>query len=587
MNVRPPSHGSHSSSPHDEGLPLSPEQAQSAVETKVRSARHRLMLGQFGRSFAVFWFVGLIVATIAIAAVAITPVPLEILNLEPSAESVQQWSIGWIAAVTIVSAIAAALAMWWKAPSLLQVAAEVDSRFALKARLSSVLASQQTVDVDSRAGKALRQDAARRASKLSIADQFPLTPQRVSWLPLAIIPILLVMVFVVKPATDAPLEGTELVNASEIRQVKIAAAELKKRLAQQKRQADAKGLLEAREMFEKMESQLDKITESKTLTRKDALLELNDIKEQIQARKDRLGSPDEMRKVMTQMKGLEGGPAEKVASQIQKGDFGKAAEEIKKLANQVKDGTLSKEQKEKLKKQIQQMAEQMKKAAAEHQQKKEQLKKQIEQARREGRNEDAAKLQQKLNEAEAADSQTKQMQQMAEALEQAAESMEQGDAAAAAEAMEEMSQQLGDMQQALSELEDLESALGDLSQSKNQMNCKQCNGDGCQECQGDGFGDGDKPGQGMGKGKGKGDRPEEESDTNTYDTQVRGKVKRGRAIIAGFADGANRKGVTREDIQSAIESNLSEESDPLEDQVLPRDEREQTREYFDRLREGS
>ena len=39
-------------------------------------------------------------------------------------------------------------------------------------------------------------------------------------------------------------------------------------------------------------------------------------------------------------------------------------------------------------------------------------------------------------------------------------------------------------------------------------------------------------------------------------------------------------------IKSVIESSISEEGDPLEDQVLPRDEREQTRQYFDRLRDG-
>lgn len=102
-----------------------------------------------------------------------------------------------------------------------------------------------------------------------------------------------------------------------------------------------------------------------------------------------------------------------------------------------------------------------------------------------------------------------------------------------------------------------------------------------------GNGDGEgPPGMGMGRGSGKGDRPEEETDTNDYDTQVRGNVKRGKAIIAGFADGANRKGVTREQIKSVIDAAINEESDPLEDQVLPRDEREQTRQYFDRLREG-
>ncbi|WDQ17518.1 hypothetical protein [Rhodopirellula sp. P2] len=576
-----------SQDPHDELTPWSPDEAKTLVESKVRAARRRMMFGQFGRTFAVTWFVGLIVATIAVAAMAITPLPLDRLGLDAAEMTVQTWAIGWTAAVTVISILVSVVVMWISAPSKMRVAAEIDSRYGLKERLSSALSSSAATDANSAAGNALRQDAARRASKLDVAQKFALSPQRVSWLPLAIIPILVVMVFAIEPATESTSELNNAVNASEVRQVKIAAAELKKRLAQQKREADAKGLLEARELFEKMESQLDKITDSKTLNRKDALLELNDIKEQIQARKDRLGSPEEIRKTLAQMKGLEGGPAEKVLSQIQKGDFGKAAEEIKKLAKQMKDGKLTEQQKEKLNDQIKKMAEQMKQAAKDHEQKKQQLQEKIQQAKREGRNEEAAKLQQKLNEAESADSQMQQMQQMADAMQQAADAMQQGDDAAAAQAMEEMAGQLGEMQQAMSELEDLDSALGDLSQSKNQMNCKQCNGDGCQACQGNGFGDGDQPGMGMGRGKGEGDRPEEETDINTYDTQVRGKVKRGRAIIAGFADGPNRKGVTREDIQSAIESNLSEESDPLEDQVLPRDEREQTREYFDRLREGS
>ncbi|EMI26356.1 membrane protein [Rhodopirellula europaea] len=581
-----------SQDPHDELTQWSPEEAKAKVESKVRSARRRMMLGKFGRTFAVTWFVGLIVATIAVGAMAITPLPLDRFGLESSDVgatelTVQQWAMGWIAAVTVVSILVSAIVTWVAAPSVMRVAAEVDSRFGLKERLSSALSSDGSSDGKSAAGNALRQDAARRASKLNVAEKFALSPQRVSWLPLAIVPILAVMVFAIEPATEITSELNNEVNASEVRQVKIAAAELKKRLAQQKREADAKGLLEARELFEKMESQLDKITESKTLKRKDALLELNDIKEQIQARKDRLGSPEEMRKTLAQMKGLDGGPAQKVLSQIQKGEFGKAAEEIRKLAEQVKNGKLTDQQKEKLNKQIKKMAEQMKAAAKNHEEKKKQLQEKIDQAKREGRNEEAAKLQQKLNESESADAQMQQMQKMADAMQQAADAMQQGDESAAAQAMEEMSNQLGEMQMAMSELEDLESALGDLSQSKNQMNCKQCNGDGCQACQGQGFGEGEKPGMGMGRGKGKGDRPEEETDINTYDTQVRGKVKRGRAIIAGFADGPNRKGVTRADIQSAIESNLSEESDPLEDQVLPRDEREQTREYFDRLREGS
>ena len=60
-------------------------------------------------------------------------------------------------------------------------------------------------------------------------------------------------------------------------------------------------------------------------------------------------------------------------------------------------------------------------------------------------------------------------------------------------------------------------------------------------------------------------------------------------MIAGFADGPNRKGSdSREDLKQAIqvESALVEESDPTENQTLPRAEREHAQQYFDRLREG-
>ena len=153
-----------------------------------------------------------------------------------------------------------------------------------------------------------------------------------------------VMIGVVQPAVPATQSLAATVDSAEVRQVKAVAAELKKRIAEQRRVSEAKGLKEAQELFEKMERQLDKITGSQSLNRKDALIELNEIKDQIQERKDRIGTPEQLRKTLSQMKGLEGGPAEKIADQIQQGDFGKAAEEIRKLAEQIKDGKLSEEQ---------------------------------------------------------------------------------------------------------------------------------------------------------------------------------------------------------------------------------------------------
>ncbi|MBB3210583.1 putative transcriptional regulator [Rhodopirellula rubra] len=568
------------------------------ILAKVDSARRRLVLGRFGKTLAITMFAALLISTIAVAAMAVVPLATLTsafgISQNESGTNVQpaQWIAAWTIGSLTLALIAAAVDAWWHAPSRADVAAEIDNRFGLRERLSSSLAVTTsntptgTSAASSRFADALVDDASSRASSLNIAEKFPLRAGRAAWLPLSIIPILAAMIMVVEPASINGDAIASNVDSAEVRQVKAVAAELKKRIAEQRRASEAKGLKEAQELFQNMERQLENITKSDSLNRKDALIQLNEIKDQIQERKDRIGSPDQLRRTLSQMKGLDGGPAEKIADQIQKGDFANAAEEIRKLAQKVKDGKMGEKEVKKLAEQTKKLAEQMKDAVKQHEQKKEQLREQIEQAKREGRTEDAAKMQQKLNDAEAADAQMQQMQQMAKAMQNAAEAMQQGDSKAAADAMQEMSEQLGEMQAAMEELEDLQDALNDLSQSKDQMNCNSCNGEGCQQCMGSGFGNEGRPGFGMGEGNGKGDRPEEETDTNSYDTQVRGDVKRGRAVIAGFADGPNRKGLTREAIRNVIESSISEEGDPLEDQVLPRDEREQTRQYFDRLREG-
>ncbi len=564
----------------------------SAVLTKVRKARRRLILGRFGRTLNFTLFVALLISTLAIGAMAIVPLPritaavgLSSPDEAISAISPTQWITVWLAGSVLLAIVVAALHAWWRAPSIADVATEVDHRFGLRERLSSSLAVSGDATAQRSFVTALREDAARCAASVRIADQFPLRAGRAVWLPLSILPILAVMIGVVQPAARSSEQLAAAVDSAEVQQVKAVASELKKRVSEQRRTSEAKGLKDAKELFENLERKLDKIADSKSLNRKDALIQLNDIKEQIEARKDRIGSPDQIRNALSQMKGIDGGPAQKIADQIQRGDFGKAADELRNLAKKLKDGELSDKEKEKLADQANQLAQQMKAAIQQHEQKKQQLQQQIEQAKQEGRSEDAAKLQEKLNNAQAADTQMQQMQNMAEAMQNAAEAMQQGDTESAADAMQQMSEELGDMQSAMSELEDLQSTLDDLAQSKDQMNCENCNGQGCEQCMGRGFSNDLRPGHGPGRGPG--ENSDSDVDTNSYDTRVQGDVKRGRAVIAGFADGPNRKGITREAIKNVIEASMSEEGDALDDQLLPRDERDQTRQYFDSFRDGT
>ncbi|NND98726.1 MAG: hypothetical protein HKN47_15505 [Pirellulaceae bacterium] len=549
------------------------------IESKVSAARRRLMLGAFGRALSYTLFAALIVATIAIAIPAIW-----VINVDFDA-----WSYNWIGGSVVAALLAAGVYTFATAPSSDSVAAEVDRRFGLRERLSSSL-SLGDHDRESEFGLALMADADKRASQLEVADRFALKPSRLGLLPFSLIPILAIVLLLVEPVSQSDASSTMKSDQAEVEQVKKVAAQLKKRIQQQKRNADAKGLKEAKELFEKMEADLNKIAQKQNMNRKEAMIAMNDLKKELEERRNQLGSSEQMRKAMSQMKGLEAGPGDKVAKAIEKGDFGKAKEMVKDLASKMRDGKLSEQEKDQLKKQVEQMKKQLQDAVKQHEQKKQELQKKIEQAKAEGRGADAAKMQQQLNEMQQKDSQMQQMQNMAEAMNQAQQAMKNGKPGEAADALQKMADQLGDMQQEMSELEDLQSTLDELSQSKSQMRCKNCGGGGCQQCQGNQFGMGQGQGQGqgdgMGKGNGQGDRPEQEGDTNTYETQVRGNVKKGKAIIAGFADGPNKKGVSREELKNLVEGALAEESKALDTENLPRTEQEHATDYFNKLREG-
>ena len=549
------------------------------IEYQVRSARRRLILGAFGRALCVSLFVAILVATFAIAAPAIWVMDID----------AQSWTYGWIIGAAVVAILSAAVYAFTTAPAVGEVATEVDKRFELRERLSSSLSMDER-ERESDFGIALMTDAEKRASQLAVADRFQLKPSKLGWLPVALVPVLALVLFLVEPAKETVASSDTKASAKELEQVKKVAEQLKKRIQQQRKKADAQNLTEAKELFEKMEAKLDKLTNKKQLDKKQAMIAMNDLKKQLEERRGKLGSPDEMKKMLSQLKSMENGPAEEFAKKLEKGEFGKAQELVKELAKKMKDGKLSDKEKEQLKKQLNQMQKQMEKAAQQHEQKKQELQQKIDQARREGRSGDAAKMQQQMNQMQQQDGQMQQMQQMAQSLKKASDAMKQGDAQKAADAMQEMSDQLGEMADEMSELEDLQSTLDQLSQSKNQMRCKNCGGAGCKDCQGmgqgQGQGQGEGEGNGLGEGNGRGDRPENETDTDTYETQVRGDVKKGRAIIAGLADGPNKKGVTREELKSVIEGAISEKSNPLESQALPRAEREHVEQYIKSVRTG-
>jgi hypothetical protein len=162
--------------------------------------------------------------------------------------------------------------------------------------------------------------------------------------------------------------------------------------------------------------------------------------------------------------------------------------------------------------------------------------------------------------------------------------MQNGDAAQAASELSQLMQQMSEMAADMNQLEALDEMLDQIAEAKEGMSD---GGEGDMASEGMGMGEGDgmegMPGYGLGRGRGRGDRPEEATDTQFYESRVAGKLQRGKAVVAGSTEGPNLAGVSREEAREAIISSMREQSDPLVDDQLPRDQREHTREYFKRF----
>ncbi|MCA9192120.1 MAG: hypothetical protein KDB03_10170 [Planctomycetales bacterium] len=490
------------------------------------------------------------------------------------------WFLAWTVGAVVLALITNVCLTLLGKPSLSDAAAEVDRRFGLRERLSSSLLLGKH-DRETNLGQALISDAERRASTIDVRDKFGWGFQRSLWYP--VLPALLCCVLWYVPNREKAIDPTQETKI-DITQVKNSTKALLEEVKKKREQAELHGLNEAADMFKSLESKLADLQKNTKLDSKQSLAELSDIKEQLEERRQELGSADSLQKSLKNLEKFESGPADDLADALKKGDFEDAEEAVQKLLEKLESGKLDADDMQKLAKQLSQLEKNLSDAASANEQAKQALKDQIEQAQAAGDMQKAAQLQRKLEIAESMAGQMAQMQQMANSLSQAQQSMQQGNMQATQEALDQLASQLQQMNGANSQLQDLDQLLDRLAQSKSQMACSQCNGMGCSSCMGSMLSQ--FPGKGMGEGKGQGERPEEEGDVDFFDSQVRDMMKLGETINAGSIGGENRKGITRSEVQSAVVAAMADEPEPLDETPLPKGPREHARDYFNSVREG-
>lgn len=527
------------------------------VRKKTYQARRRLLVERF-LSYLAFHLTVLL----AVAAATVITTKWLVVSVPPLA-----WYCSWIGGALAVGLLISTLMTWLTGPSLAHAAAEVDRRFQLRERLSSAL-TLTAEDQQTQLGQALLVDAQRRAEVLDVPAQFAWGVNSKLLLPL--VPLLISSLYF-SLSDRQPLQVPEL-NQVEATLVKSSTQPLLEQLRKKRQQAEQQDLLEAAEMFKKLEGELEKLTKNAKLDPQEALTKLNDIKQQLNERKQEIGNSEALKKNLQNLNKFDAGPLENLADSLKTGDMEKAQKSLQDLLKELESGKMSSEQLEKLKNELERLNQSLQKAAQDHEEAKQKLEEQIRKAQESGDHQQAGQLQRKLEQMQANDMSMSRMQELAQQLGKCQQCLSRQSQEGAQEAIQEMLEVLQELNEGDQQLQDLDQLLQQLSDCKSGM----CNG----------LSQGDQPGKGKGEGKGVGDRDEQESEVDFFQSQVRGQLQPGENVFSGKVGGENRKGLSQIEVQQEISRELTSEPEPLDETPLPRTQREHTRDYFNSIREG-
>jgi hypothetical protein len=485
-----------------------------------------------------------------------------------------------------LSLVVAGLIAAFTGPDRTDAAVALDRAFGLNERLSTALTLPENLRETS-AGRALIADAIRHVADLDVADRFGLSIPRRAWLP--IIPALLAVVIVFVPEWSRQVGGSAKASSTPQADKQVVTKQsetLGKKMAEQRKQMDKQKFAEAERLLAEVEKVANDLAKAPPAQKDKAMMALNKLTDALKDRQKQLGSPEQVNRQLQQLKEMaSNGPADDFNKALSKGDFEKAANELKQIKEKLASGKMSEKDKQALKQQIQEMSQQLQKLAN-----LDQRKKQLEEAHKNGglSKEQFDKEMAKLNDQA---KNLEKIQKMANQLAKAGEEMAKGDTKKAAEALGMSEQQLQKMAQELQELQSLEGALADLQDAKNGMNGE--GSDGMNQF-GDGFnqlgqnGNRRNKGDGAGnRGIGDGARPEAPDNTASYNTRSKNQYTKGAAVIEGTAPPTEQtKGFSKISIQGEVDPVVGSAADALTNQKVPKSVEKHIRGYFDQINKG-
>jgi hypothetical protein len=484
------------------------------------------------------------------------------------------------AAAGCLGLLVASLFAIFTGPSRIDAAVAIDHAFHLNERLSSALTLAGDLR-ESPAGRAVTADAARKLADLDVTSAFRTRLPRRSWVVLIPAGMAVSMLFVPAWVPQKLMAKTETkVDAKVVARQTEA---LTKKISSQRQVLDKDKFPEAEKLLAQIEKKAEDLAKAPPAQKDKLLVEMNKLTDALKERRKQLGSPEQVNRQLQQLKEMgKQGPADQMAKELARGDFKKAAEQLKQLQEKLQKGEMTQAEKKALEEQLGELSKKLKELSN-----LEQRKKQLDEALKNG----GLSKEQHEREMEKLREQSKslqQLQQIASKLGQAQEALKKGDTKEAAESLGMTQQQLAQMAKQLEEMEALDSAMADVQDAKNGMNSDSMNQLG-QMLEGMGNMDSMRRGMGngLGRGRGAGDRPEAPDETATYTTRVQQQIKKGKAVLQGFTQPSKTiKGESVIDIQGELDAATASAAAALSNQRIPKNVEKHVRDYYDQLNKG-
>lgn len=498
----------------------------------------------------------------------------------------------------------------------LAVAQELDKRAGLKEALSTALYIERAQDPWSQ--NVLR-EAQRLAAGVKVGRAIPLEAPRL-WPVPVFTGMALALVWFAMPNLD-------LLGVTEEKQAVVKKQEAVQAVKAdiQTRENELKKLLEKAKvtMVEEpaeAEGQDRKPEENDPeALRRGAVKKLTALTEKLQSEKEgeKAAQAEAIKQAMQQLKQPGQGPLNDFTRALSKGDFNKASELLKQVQEQMADGSMSPEQQQQTKQQLENLAKQLEKLAQDQQQLQKKLEQQgldkktaqeLAQKAASANPEDLKKAleamknmtdeqkKQMMEMAKAAQQAQSQCQNMGQAMSKAAQGMtQQGLQQDGMEGMEQLASELSQAEMMQNDMQSLDAALEEAKKQLADMAGECMGGD----CQGDGKGMGkgktgkfrEGTSQAMGNGTGgagHGNGASPESSLVDYTTEkVKANVKNTGGPIIGsrLVYGEQVRGESVAEFSDVVESSRAEAAEALEGQTIPREYHDAVKTYFGRLQE--